>query len=100
MLISVELVFSERALIVVSHVFTFAINTFEGMRTGHALGSFESGGGLIWGWLCSTMLALCDVRVCVGHYTFGIKTCELYMKRLNGPISNNCGTGGHQGLCW
>jgi len=25
-------------------VFTFAIDAFEGMRTGHALGSFETGG--------------------------------------------------------
>ena len=98
--ISVESVSPEGALIVVSHVFTFAIDAFEGMRTGHALGSFESGGGLIWGWLCSTMLALCDVRVCVGHYTFGIETRELYMKRLSGSISNNCGTGGRWGSCW
>ena len=54
---------------------------------------FQVGGGLTWGWLCSTMLALCDVRVCVGRYTFGIENRELCMKRLNGPISSNCGTG-------
>ena len=58
------------------------------------LGQFQVRGGLIWDWLCSTMLALCDVRVCVGHYTFGIENHELCMKRLNSPIFSNYGTGG------
>ena len=98
--ISVESVSPEGTLVVVGHVFAFAIDAFEGMRTWHALGSFELGESLIWGWLCSTMLALCDVRVCVGHYTFGIETHELDMKRLNGPISNNCGTRECWGSCW
>jgi len=43
--VSVESVSPEGAFEVVSHVFTFAIDAFEGVRTGHALGSFESGGG-------------------------------------------------------
>jgi len=42
--ISVELVSPEGAFEVISHVFTFAIDAFEGMRTVHVLGSFESGG--------------------------------------------------------
>jgi len=42
--ISIESVSPEGAFKVVSHVFTFAIDAFEGMRTGYALGSFESGG--------------------------------------------------------
>jgi len=42
--ISVESVSPEGAFVVINHVFTFAIDAFEGMRTGHALGSFESRG--------------------------------------------------------
>jgi len=42
--ISVEVVSPEEAFIVVSHVFTFVIDAFEGMRTRQALGSFESRG--------------------------------------------------------
>jgi len=42
--ISVESVSPEGTFVVVSHVFTFAIDAFEGMRTRHALGSFELGG--------------------------------------------------------
>ena len=61
---------------------------------------FQVRGGLIWGWLCSTMLVLCNVWVYVGHCTFGIENHELFMKRLNGPISSNYGTGGYQGSCW
>jgi len=97
--VSVESVSPEGTFGVVSHVFAFAIDAFEGVRTGRALGSFEMG-GLLWDWLYSTMLALCGVRVCVGRYTFGIETHELDMKRLNDPISSNYGTGGCQGSCW
>jgi len=93
--IPVKSVSLEGAFVVVSHVFVFAIDAFEGMRTRQALGGFKSGGGLIWGWLCSTMLTLCDIRVYVDHYTFGIENCELCMKRLNGSISSNYDTGGH-----
>jgi len=42
--VSVELVSPEGTFGVVSHVFTFAIDAFEGVRTGRTLGSFESGG--------------------------------------------------------
>jgi len=42
--ISVESVSPAGAFEVISHVFTFVIDAFEGMRTGHALGSFESEG--------------------------------------------------------
>jgi len=42
--ISVESVSPKGALVVVSYVFAFAINAFEGMRTWYALGSFELGG--------------------------------------------------------
>jgi len=42
--ISVESVSPEGAFIVVSHVFTFAIDAFEEMRTRQALGSFKSEG--------------------------------------------------------
>jgi len=99
MLVSVESVSSEGAFVVVSHVFAFAIDAFEGVRARQALGSFKSGGGLIWGWLCSTMLTLYDIRVYVDHYTFGIENHELCKRRLNGPISSNYGTGGHLGSC-
>ena len=63
------------------------------------LGQFQVGGGLIWDWLCSTMLILYDVRVYVGNYTFGIENRELCKKRLNGPISSNYGTRGRLGSC-
>jgi len=97
--IPVESVSLEEVFVVVSHVFAFAIDVFEGMRARQALGSFKSGRGLIWDWLCSTMLILYDVRVYVGNYTFGIKNCELCKKRLNGPISSNYGTRGRLGSC-
>jgi len=44
MSIPVELVSLEGAFIVVSYVFAFAIDAFEGMRTRQALGSFKSEG--------------------------------------------------------
>jgi len=42
--ISVESVSPEGAFVVVSHVFAFAIDTFEGIRTRQALCSFKSMG--------------------------------------------------------
>jgi len=42
--ISVESVSPEEALVVVGHVFAFAIDAFERIRTWHALGGFKSGG--------------------------------------------------------
>jgi len=43
--IPVESVSLEEVFVVVSHVFAFAIDVFEGMRARQALGSFKSGGG-------------------------------------------------------
>jgi len=97
--VSVESVSPEGAFVVVGHVVTFTIDAFEGVRAQQVLGSFKSGGGLVWGWLCSTMLTLYDVQVYVDHYTFGIETHELCKKRLNGSISSNYGTRGHLGSC-
>jgi len=42
--VSVELVSPEGAFVVVSHVVTFAIDAFEGVRARQALGSFKLGG--------------------------------------------------------
>jgi len=42
--IPVESVSPEGAFVVVSYMFAFAIDAFEGMRTRQALGSFKSGG--------------------------------------------------------
>jgi len=42
--IPVESVSPEGAFVVISYVFAFAINAFEGVRARQALGSFESGG--------------------------------------------------------
>jgi len=45
--VSVESVSPEGAFVVVSHVVTFTIDAFEGVRAQQVLGSFKSGGGLV-----------------------------------------------------
>jgi len=42
--IPVESVSPEGTFVVISHVFAFAIDAFEGMRARQTLGSFKSGG--------------------------------------------------------
>jgi len=44
MLVPIESISPEGAFVVVSHMFTFAIDAFKEIRTEHALGSFELGG--------------------------------------------------------